>query len=408
MKLSVLGIATVVGSAIAGNVLVKVNSFTTARCDCDVGEFNCKIPSFSDPQCQGGCAHGGAWCNPMLYICIGSKPFLGCPDVNDDVTCNLYNSATDSMQDVLTADFDFLANVTVDEKIPNDIFVKISPFHDHGGAPEALGKPTIQCFSFNDLQSWESFDTPALDTLVKLACPYGLYGSKCDQRCETTNHNMHCNAIGETRCNPGWAGEDCSVGCRNTTNYYCDSSNGNHVCRQGFHVPPNCEVECMANGQYTCDINGNKVCLSGRYGEDCEKECFQSETTTCDSKGNKICKANYYKSDCSVYCVEGPSNTCDRADGTKNCLTGYEMRNRMCMCAPENFGCVESDSDFLQSTIAQNNDNSLSPGAIVGFVIAALLVIGVVGCIIFYCIKSKKSSKKKPSVYSGPPVMARA
>ncbi|KNC80531.1 hypothetical protein SARC_07103 [Sphaeroforma arctica JP610] len=413
MKFAAAIVSAFVGSSIAGNILVKVNSYTTSRCDCDVGTFECNQPSLTSPQCQGGCASGGAWCNPFLHVCIGTKPSGSCPEVNDAVACDLYNSATDVLEDVLTADFDFFVNITADSDIPKDIFMKISPFHDHEGAPEALGQPSVQCFSFDDFQSWQIFDAPAVDALVKLTCPYGFYGGDCQIACEPTSPNMYCNGKGELRCNPGFGGEDCSIGCRNSTNVYCDSATGEDICREGFHVLPDCLVVCKESEAYSCDIDGNKVCHAGFFGDECDKECTQTESTTCDKNGDLLCKANYYTEDCSVKCVSGPSHVCDVKTGQKVCMIGYVANDDLCSCAPDNVGCVETD--FRDAAITElSNDSissggSMSAGAIVGIVFGVLIAIALIFALVCCCKrKREKAQKKQKAMTHAPPVMARA
>jgi len=89
--------------------------------------------------------------------------------------------------------------------------------------------------------------------ISRLACPDGLFGLGCDQRC-ACNGNATCDAkSGQCHCPMGQTGDQCDRSCDRGT------------------FGPNCSHVCSCQNGASCDpVNGCCECSAGWYGRQCE------------------------------------------------------------------------------------------------------------------------------------------
>ena len=132
-------------------------------------------------------------------------------------------------------------------------------------------------------------------------------------------------------CSEDFYGEDCNTQCIGNDVYSCDE-NGNMVCMPGRFLPPECSVSCIPeDGRYRCDPeNGERVCEENYYTPTCEVQCTPHPTNyTCNSRsGAKICREGYFTDECNVFCRNSSEDgvgfcTCDALTGEKECLPDY-------------------------------------------------------------------------------------
>ena len=108
------------------------------------------------------------------------------------------------------------------------------------------------------------------------------------------------------------------------------------TCAQDYFPQNICNVFCQpqddATGHFTCDSNGNKVCLPGYTdpGTDCTECDPNFQGPNCNT-----CIQDYYpQGTCDTFCQprndSGGRFTCN-VDGVRVCLPGYENPSRNCL-----------------------------------------------------------------------------
>lgn len=179
----------------------------------------------------------------------------------------------------------------------------------------------------------------------------------------------------ELYCDKDYYGPSCSVNCvprdDSRGHYTCDNQ-GNKICLQHWEGPsckrcernwfgPRCSANCVPQdndfqGHYKCrPLDGKKECLPSWFGSDCRTQCIPRDDDgghySCAQDGSKTCLPGWYGENCTVFCV--PQNdeklgnyTCDD-EGNMVCLDGVSRLDSNCSwtClvneAPETYNCTE-------------------------------------------------------------------
>ena len=236
-----------------------------------------------------------------------------------------------------------------------------------------------------------NFQAPNCNTCIQDYYPQGTCNVFCQPRNDATGH-FTCDSNGNKVCLPEYTdpGTDCVTCIGNFREPDCTECEGNfqapncNTCIQDYYPQGTCNVFCQprndATGHFTCDSNGNKVCLP-RYadpGTDCvtcignfqEPNCTECDPyfqkpncntclpgytgTNCDTCiGNfrepdcTVCDPNFQGPNCNI-CIQDyyPQGTCDtfcqprndsggrftcNVDGVRVCLPGYENPSRNCL-----------------------------------------------------------------------------
>ena len=138
---------------------------------------------------------------------------------------------------------------------------------------------------------------------------------------------------------------------------------------------PNCTIECIPvdnnTGHFTCDSEGNQVCIAGYTGTNCLEDVDECANSVCvainrvcrnllDGFTCGVCLPGFNGSDCSTniddcvgidcginrQCIDGINNhSCECAPGfvgddciTENCI-GIDCGNGICQNSNESFTC---------------------------------------------------------------------
>ena len=137
-----------------------------------------------------------------------------------------------------------------------------------------------------------------------------------------------------------------------------------NTCVQDYYPQGICDIFCQpqdnATGHFTCDSNGNRVCLPGHTGPNCAF-CIgnfrEPDCTVCDPNFQGLscntCTQDYYPQGiCNIFCQPQDNATghftCNSL-GQPVCLPRYTGSNTNCVTCVGNFrepDCTECDSNF--------------------------------------------------------------
>ena len=174
---------------------------------------------------------------------------------------------------------------------------------------------------------------------VTSECPETLYGPNCSRECVEVPGQRICNYLGDATCLGNFAGESC------------------YECTDGFYGA-NCDRFCKpintsSDGHYTCDDDGNIVCLPG-YTDNttacimCEGNLLEPDCSVCD-------KSYYPHGVCDTFCEPRDDSTghytCTE-EGLIQCHEGYTDTSTNCTVCSGNFkepDCTECDDNFQGS-----------------------------------------------------------
>ncbi|KAH9490847.1 hypothetical protein Btru_033546 [Bulinus truncatus] len=305
---------------------------------------------------------------------------------------------------------------------------------------------TGQCWSSNCdsksglcLSGCLGFMDPPYCTQV---CAENKWGLNCSQNCSSHCQNNTCRRLNgdcQFGCVPGYFSPDCTQecrtgywgsGCKEQCNTYCVKDNCSKetgLCLEGcmgYSDPPTCKTDCPV----------------GRWGLNCANNCTgQCWSSNCDSKSGlclsgclgfmdppyctQVCAENKWGLNCSQNCSSHcQNNTCHRLNGdcqfgcvpgyfspdcTQECRTGYwgsgckEQCNTYCVkdnCSKETGLCLEGCMGYSDpptcKTAVQENDDTQNVGAIVGSVIAVVLILGL-AVLAFFLYRRHVGAKRK-------------
>ena len=84
---------------------------------------------------------------------------------------------------------------------------------------------------------------------ISSSCPVNMYGPSCSVTCMDQANQSFCNYLGERQCPGNFQGPNCEM------------------CVQNYYPRGTCNVLCQPRndfqGHFTCDSDGNPVCLPG-------------------------------------------------------------------------------------------------------------------------------------------------
>ena len=188
-------------------------------------------------------------------------------------------------------------------------------------------------------------------------CPANRYGPSCDRVCVDVPGQRTCNYLGEPECLGNFAPPTCN---QCITGFQLPTC---VTCAQDYFPQNICNVFCQpqdnATGHFTCDSNGNQVCLPGYTGPNCafcignfrEPDCRVCDPNFQGPNCNTCIQDYYPQGICNVFCQprndSGGHFTCDPVTGDRVCLPGYTGSN--CAFCIGNFrepDCTECDPKF--------------------------------------------------------------
>ena len=158
----------------------------------------------------------------------------------------------------------------------------------------------------------------------------------------TSQQGQNVELSFQVTCSANYYGSLCTTFCTPMGNFVCDRM-GVLVCAPN-HYGPDCSVVCFPGGNIVCNENGMLVCVSNYYGPSCAVMCIPGGNFACTSTGDQICVPNYHGSNCDAFC-EARNNSmghysCD-GDGNRVCLAGYQNPSTFCTeCMPAD-GCCK-------------------------------------------------------------------
>ncbi|KAJ7307350.1 hypothetical protein JRQ81_009361 [Phrynocephalus forsythii] len=222
-------------------------------------------------------------------------------------------------------------------------------------------------------------------------CPDWSFGLGCSKRC-TCQSAEGCDPItGQCHCRPGWTGLHCSqpcpkdrwgphcgqlCSCRNRAT--CSPTDGSCECAPGFRGP-------------SCQ----RPCQPGRYGKRCAVTCQCANHSICHPvDGACDCPPGWTGSDCSKRCPPGLFG----ANCTQQCQCQHEAlcdpEAGRCLCPAEYTGAhCQTRSPSHPVTVAPVAPaGPPSLGAVIGLVVLAALLVGVLVLFLSYrhCQKDKQ------------------
>ena len=245
-------------------------------------------------------------------------------------------------------------------------------------------------------------------------CPPNTFGPQCSRQCVESGGQRICNYLGEPTCLGNFRPPDCNMCitgfqgpnciecapnyypagvCRkfciptddSTGHYTCDS-NGDRVCLPRYKSPdnncvmcvgnfrePNC-VGCDANFRGTnCDMCEVNLYPQGVCNTFCQPRNDPNGHYTCDDFGNKVCLPGY--TDASTDCVRCIGNRqepdCSACDANYQpptctaCVSGYTSPSTGCRTCAGNFkvpGCTECTDNFVGANCDQCAPDHYPPG----------------------------------------------
>ncbi|KAL5252086.1 hypothetical protein ACHWQZ_G015032 [Mnemiopsis leidyi] len=183
------------------------------------------------------------------------------------------------------------------------------------------------------LQQHDGFDnTGILHFTYRLECDPNFIGIGCQD------------------CKDGMFGMKCEVRCEENANFSCNPETGDKICRDN-HYGDKCDKFCEDTESYTCTERGNKFCIYPAIGEECHKETTCPENKfgskcdvtcsplpghfLCSENGTRVCDGNFagpdctsctehhYGAHCNLTCVPNlPRYTCS-SEGEHVCRQGW-------------------------------------------------------------------------------------
>ncbi|XP_022084549.1 multiple epidermal growth factor-like domains protein 10 [Acanthaster planci] len=175
-------------------------------------------------------------------------------------------------------------------------------------------------------------------------CPDGYFGPSCNQLCRC-EHNATCDALGACECPAGWSGLTCGDPCEPW--YY--GSNCSRTC------------DCPEEALECSPIDGSCSCPPGFYGLNCSRECPDG----------------YFGSNCRNVCsCDNLTETCDRLDGACKAKKGPP---------PSSAGPNPRDPGGRSSS---------ATGAVIGSVIAGVVLVGLIVALVFFLQHRRKQGKE--------------
>ena len=173
-------------------------------------------------------------------------------------------------------------------------------------------------------------------------CPPNTYGPQCNRQCVDTGGQRFCNYLGEPTCLGNFQPPDC-ITCK-TGFQGADCT----MCAPNYYPAGVCTKLCVPRddptGHFTCNKNGDIVCLSGY--KDTENDCRmcignfrEPDCIGCDDRFTGVncdtCVENYYPQGiCTRFCMarnDSLGHYICNSNGEIVCLPGYTDSTTNCV-----------------------------------------------------------------------------